>query len=150
MQSNESLFLEAATRIDSVLESAATNVSTTQLVEFGNAIADALDADRPLTPRELLTDQHLSHTDQKFLATCLLRLLAANDAPFEDREMRVRTVELFDVVYADDIYKEKHINLKDQTHEKLPKLKDVVPHIEQRIQHEIDSLTVTGHPKADT
>ena len=87
-----------------------------------------------------LFSQKLSHDEKRFIATCLLRLLFINEDYFQqNRDFRIKAFSLFDQTLS-DLYKEIDITTKQQTYEKLPKLKDVSPRAEQELRDVIDAL----------
>lgn len=88
-----------------------------------------------------LFDQSLSHRERRFIGVCLLRILSFDDKYLEyNPKIRAKALSLMDDVFKDDIYKELKITPKDQTYEKIRKLKDVVLDAEKRMRDIIESL----------
>ncbi|MCJ7515149.1 MAG: ATP-binding protein [Dehalococcoidia bacterium] len=99
---------------------------------------EALSMEKPI---DAIFDQNLSREHQHFIAICLLRLLCTNDEWFEkDVQFRVKAFNLFDKVLSADLYKQFNIDLKDQTYDKISKLKDIVPTAESDMRTIITSL----------
>ena len=88
-----------------------------------------------------LFDQALSQRDRRFIGICLARLLAVNEASFQqDHVFRVKAFALFDDVLQEDVYKELGITQRQQTYEKSRKLKDAAPEAESTMGDVVDSL----------
>ncbi len=99
---------------------------------------------RPTTdnPIDDLFDKDLSHHDRRFVAVCLVRLLAVNGSYFnQHRDFRVNAFALFDDVLSKDVYAKIGIDSRQQTYEKSMKLRDVAPRSEEIMDDAIESLT---------
>ncbi len=103
------------------------------LTHLGEPVAD--------DPISELFDQALSQRDRRFIAICLLRLLAVNESCFQrDHSSRIKAFALFDDVLSEDVYKELGITQRQQTYEKLMKLRDVASDAEEKMRDVVDSL----------
>jgi hypothetical protein len=80
-----------------------------------------------ISPRDNLFGEHLSRTQSKFIAVCLLRLLSANQDSFRDVPFRNKAYKLFDEILGPELYKRVNLSPKQQNHEKQRVLQDVVP-----------------------
>ncbi len=90
---------------------------------------------------DCLFDEKLSSSERHYVAANLLRLLAVNDAAFENSDLRVRAVSLFDDLYLNGLYRSLSINSKDQTYIKRQKLRDVVPDVKTKLKNLLDILS---------
>lgn len=88
-----------------------------------------------------LFNQGLRQRDKRFVAICLLRLLATNGTVFErDSNFRHRSHVLFDETLSGDLYNSLDIDAREQRYLKIAKLKDIVPDAEFRMQSMIESF----------
>ena len=84
----------------------------------------------------------LSRRERRFVATCLLRLLAGNDWYFQQHpDFRVAAVKLFDDLLGKELYPVLKITTGQQTFEKVRALKDAAPEAESKVRDVIDSLS---------
>jgi len=87
-----------------------------------------------------LFDKSLSPKNQRFVGTCLLRLLSSSNQCFKVDDLRVKPFLLFDKVFSDDLYSQLKIEKKQQVYKKKEALKDAVPQIESELSGFISSL----------
>jgi len=108
-----------------------------QAVLKSTGMDDDLWRDDPLNGlfKEVLLQAH-----KRFVAICLLRLLEANDKPFEREDFQVKTFKLFDETLSRDIYPRLDINTKDQTYQKRSKLEGLVSRVENEFSDLISSF----------
>lgn len=91
--------------------------------------------------KTFIFDKTWSNSERRFIAICLLRLLALNNECIEtDKDFYVKTFSIFDEVLSEDIYKKYKVSKKEQNFEKANKLKDVVPDVEKNISDVIESI----------
>jgi len=91
--------------------------------------------------KEAVFDKNLNSNSKRFIAACFLRLLSQNYKCIDnDINLRISVVNLFDEVLSRDIYQDFGINLKQQTYEKIIKLKDLVSSEETEILRLIGSM----------
>lgn len=84
------------------------------------------------TCNDLFTERQ-GQRERRRLAVILLRVLAVNDDLFVSDEFRVPTMALFDAELS-DIYKILALTTKDQSFEKLRKLRDFAPDTEGELE----------------
>jgi hypothetical protein len=92
------------------------------------------------SPIDVLFSREWSQKVQRLISVCLLRLLCYNDACFQEVNLRIKTFDLFDRVFSEDLYKTLHINIKEQIYEKESKLKGVVSEIESDLSVFVASM----------
>jgi hypothetical protein len=85
-------------------------------------------------------EESLSREAERFLAICLLRLLAARRDVFEDRWLRVESTKVFDETLSEDLYPLAKVKRSDQGHEKLDALADLVPQAEGFLHEAINDV----------
>lgn len=115
---------------------------TSELMEFlSEAILTHLEEPVPDDPVTGLFDQALSQRDRRFIGICLARLLAVNEAYFQqDHNFRVKAFALFDDVLEEDVYEELGITRRQQTYMKSMRLRDAAPEAESMMGEVVDSL----------
>lgn len=86
-----------------------------------------------------LFDKNLTDNQKRFIGICLLRLLNCY-VNILDSTIKYKIIELFDEVFAKDLYVQFNIEPKSQTYEKENKLKDIVLNLEAEFKDLIDSL----------
>ena len=86
-----------------------------------------------------LFDKKLTFNQKRFIGSCLLRLLNCY-VNILDSTIKHKIIELFDEVFAKDLYAQFNIELKSQTYEKENKLKDIVRKLEEEFKDLLDSL----------
>lgn len=91
-------------------------------------------------PLEQLFGNELSHEQRCFVAACLLRLLAANEALFDEKAFRPKAATLFDDTLR-QLYSHLQVDPQEQTYLKIGKLRDVAPKAEQELTNVIGALT---------
>jgi hypothetical protein len=89
---------------------------------------------------DLLFDQNLNPNQKRFIAVCLLRLLHICENILDDNRVKYKTLELFDEVFAKDLYPQLDIELKSQSHVKENILKNVVLKLEKDFENLINSF----------
>lgn len=112
---------------------------------FFMSIIECLGIEKPLGSLEsAIFNNELRESYQRFIAVCLLRLLCSNDNFFLPKStLRNRTFVLFDYVFADDVYKNKEVNLlpSEQNYIKKSKLVDFLYKHEKAV---IDGLSISS------
>jgi hypothetical protein len=88
----------------------------------------------------LLFDQNLNRNQKRFIAVCLLRLLNVCESILDSHKIKHKTLKLFDEVFAEDLYTQLRIEIKDQSYLKENILKDVVLTLEKDFENLIDSF----------
>jgi hypothetical protein len=88
---------------------------------------------------DLLFDKTLTDNQKRFIGSCLLRLLNCY-GNLLNSTIIYKILELFDEVFARDLYDQFKIELKSQTYEKENKLKDIVRNLETEFKDLLDSL----------
>lgn len=116
--------------------------SAKYMTELAESICEYFKIEKTDQPLDALFDQLLSQNEKRFIAVCLLRVLAVNEFYFQqERDFRIRAINLFDATFIDDFYKELGITVKQQTHEKQSRLMDVVSKAEATFSDALNSLT---------
>ena len=114
--------------------------------ELAQSICEYLEIEEEESHINSLFKQNLSQNDKRFIATCLLRVLSGNDFHFQqDRDFRVRSTNLFDTTFVDDLSKDLGISVKQQGHDKQSRLMDAAPKAEAEISDALNSLTSLEH-----
>lgn len=78
-------------------------------------------------------DEITSREYRRFLAICLLRVLARRRDAFEQGPFRLAAVKLFDEVLSADLYPLAGVRVEDQGHKKLDSLSDLVAGAERAL-----------------
>src|SRR2546430_1888578 len=64
----------------------------------------------PVSPLDELFSQGMAHANRRFVAGCLLRLLAANNRYFDYGDFRIKAFRLFDEIFSVDLYPQLRID----------------------------------------
>lgn len=111
------------------------------MVLLSEAIIAHLEKPTADDPVDSLFDHALSQRHRRFIAICLVRLLAVNDTYFDhEPDFRIKAHALFDDVLAEDIYETLGITQGQQTYEKSMRLRDAAPEAESGLGDVVASL----------
>jgi hypothetical protein len=91
-------------------------------------------------PTSGLFDKSLTRKTQRFVAVCLLRLLASNNNLFRG-DFGIKTFHLFDNCFSGDLYLHLKLEKKQQKYQKEDALKEVVIESESTLATTVSSLT---------
>lgn len=86
---------------------------------------------------ELIKNQSLSKENKIFLIVCLLRIISKCEYLLDDREISINTFRIFDEI-LEKVYKKNRIDRKEQTFQKINKLR----HYAEEVENEISASQV--------
>ena len=80
---------------------------------------------------------------RRFLAMCLLRVASRRADVFDDRDLRVPAVKLFDEVLP-DVYNAVGVSRATQGHEKIDALADIFTHVDRELSQTLEAFEAAG------
>jgi len=112
-----------------------------KLLRFFEALSMAVKNGTSEEPLDNLFSRKLGAKNRQFVAISLLRLFTIKNFSFStDRNLVIKTYELFDDVFENNIYQVLGISSSQQTYEKERILRDVVLQVEEDLDVAIDSI----------
>ena len=120
-----------------------TGLSGDPATTFARSVLEALDDHHEANEPDLVQDlfKRRSRQAERFVAGCLLRLLAEAPELFDDPRFGNRAQDLLDKALP-DVYKEVGLKARQQTYEKRLELRELIPRYEATLAEQISKLHV--------